>query len=82
MGNAEHKLLWPQDAYIERSDNLGRVAVLWDSEGDRCWSFPIEWSDEQIMAALAFANHAYSAGVKFGSAQKSSEIRKALGVEQ
>lgn len=70
-----------EDCRIERTENIvGPVAELYDSEGDKVWTFPDSFTDEQIMAALAFANHSFKVGVSIGNDRKAEEIRRALGV--
>jgi len=70
-----------EDCSVERAENIeGPVAELYDSEGDKVWTFPGSITDEQIMAALAFANHAFKVGISIGSDRKAEEIRRALGV--
>ncbi|WP_270792906.1 MULTISPECIES: hypothetical protein [unclassified Aeromonas] len=70
-----------EDCRIERAENIvGPVAELYDSEGDKVWTFPDSFTDEQIMAALAFANHAFKVGISIGRDRKAEEIRRALGV--
>lgn len=69
------------DCHIERTDNMkGPVAELHDCEGDKVWTFPASFTDEQIMAALAFANYTYRVGISVGSERKAEEIRSVLGV--
>lgn len=69
------------DCAIKRESGLqGPVATLYDSEWEKVWTFPDSFTDEQIMAALAFANHAYKVGIDIGSERKAQQIRSALGV--
>jgi hypothetical protein len=42
------------------------------------WRFPPGTSDETIIAAFAFADHAFEAGQRAGRANKAHEIRRAL----
>lgn len=70
-----------EDCRVERTENItGPVADLYDCEGDKVWTFPDSFTDEQIMAALAFANHAYKLGVGIGANRKAEEIRSVLGI--
>ena len=53
-----------EDCRVERAEKIGGpVAELYDSEGDKVWTFPDSFTDEQIMASLAFANHAFKVGI-------------------
>lgn len=71
----------PQDCYIEREHKDYKAsAVLMDCDGEVVRVFDENWTDEQIFAALAFANHAYDKGVTLGQWKKASEIRKALDI--
>ncbi|EGI7654928.1 hypothetical protein T6R82_003476 [Salmonella enterica subsp. enterica serovar Montevideo] len=72
---------YEEECSVERTENIvGPVAELYDCDGDKVWTFPDSFTDEQIMAALAFANHAYKVGISIGSDRKAEEIRRALGV--
>ncbi len=51
---------------------------LLDEEGNELWRFPSGTTKEQILEALAFANHAYRCGFEAGENSKISEIEKAL----
>lgn len=55
-------------------------AVLFTRDGDQLWSVPDTWTDEQIWAALQFANRAYAMGYRSGVHHKMLEIRQALGI--
>lgn len=69
------------DCWIERTENIsGPVAILYEGDGDKVWEFPDSFTDEQIMAALAFANHTFNFGVGIGSHRKAREIRSALEI--
>jgi hypothetical protein len=73
------KYRYKEDCHVERTENnTGQVAELYDSEGDMVWSFPANFTDEQIMDALEFANHAYKFGVGIGYERKAEEIRRIL----
>lgn len=70
-----------EDCRVERAEKIGEpVAELYDSEGDKVWTFPDSFTDEQIMASLAFANHAFKVGISIGIDRKAEEIRRVLGV--
>lgn len=69
------------DCSVERTESIeGAVAELYDSDGDKVWTFPASFTDGQIMAALAFANHTYKRGISVGVERKAAEIRSVLGV--
>ncbi len=75
-------LLDSRSAVIEHNNYLGgqKRPVLCDNKDHEVWTFPSGWSNEQIMTALEFANHAYGKGVKEGMRRKQEEIKKVLGV--
>jgi hypothetical protein len=65
--------------------HLGRTTGAWasfatltDEEGNELWQFPATWSDEQILAALEFANSAYRRGIEYGQRIKAEQVRRAL----
>lgn len=74
---------YEEECSVERTENIvGRpVAELYDCDGDKVWTFPDSFTDEQIMAALAFANHTYRVGINVGVERKAEEIRSVLGVK-
>lgn len=75
--------LHPNDAIIDRDTDPDRAFVdLLDEEGTRLYPFPRDWTDEQIMHALSFANIAYLKGMKHGQEAKAREIRKALDIKE
>jgi len=55
-------------------------AVLMDCDGDVVHRFDEDWTDDQIFAALAFANKAYATGIEVGRMEKAYQIRAALNV--
>jgi hypothetical protein len=71
--------LCPVDAWIDR-DVIGRpdIAQLRDNDGGICFDFPKDWTDEQIMKALAFANKTYEVGVRMGKREKARQMRLIL----
>jgi hypothetical protein len=70
-----------EDCHVERAEKKGcPVAELYDCEGEKVWDFPGSFTDEQIMVALAFANHTFKAGINIGVERKAEEIRRVLGV--
>lgn len=75
-------LLDSRNAVIEHNNYLGgqKRPVLCDKKDHEIWTFPVGWTQEQIMVALEFANHAYDKGVKVGMKRKQEEIKKVLGV--
>lgn len=64
-------------AFIDRSD--GR-AQLFNCDGDRLFVFPASMTDDQIYKALDFANKAHDLGFDRGKAEKTYELRQALGI--
>lgn len=75
-------LLDSRNAVIEHDNFLGgqKRPVLCDKKDNEIWTFPSGWSNEQIMVALEFANHAYDKGVNEGMRRKQEQIKKVLGV--
>jgi hypothetical protein len=53
-------------------------AVLMDCDGERIFSVPESWTDDQIWNCLAIANRAYWNGFQYGGRDKAHEITKAL----
>jgi hypothetical protein len=68
--------LCPVDAWIDRTP-LGctGIAQLRDNDGSIYFYFPEDWTDDQIMKALAFANKAYEVGVRAGKREKARQMR-------
>lgn len=72
------------DKYLSRNDctvvrdheDYPASVVLIDCDGEVVRVFDEDWTDDQIFAALAFANDAYAAGVKLGEWRKAQEICK------
>jgi len=67
-----------EDASIVRSAEL---TTLYDADGNNIWQFPPEWSNEQIMHAVALANSAYESGYEIGKVTKARQIREALNID-
>lgn len=75
------KYRYREDCLIERNDvRWPASAVLFDCDGNRVHRFDEDWTDDQIWAALEFANSAYAHGLTVGAVNKAYEIRKVLGV--
>ncbi len=72
------------DCFIERREDAlqGKVADLFTADGDKLWTFPGDMSDQMIMSAVAFGNHAYAKDVQQGEAAKVYEIKACLGISQ
>ena len=71
----------PSDCWIRRDDpERPDRAVLMDCDGYVVHDFPADWTDDQVMAALAFANKAYQVGYECGGSMKARDIRRALEV--
>lgn len=70
-----------RDALIDRGDhqNYPASAVLRDYDGRFFFRFDEDWTDDQIFAALDFANQAYREGHGAGQRDKAYEIRRAIG---
>jgi hypothetical protein len=70
-----------EDCFIERNDpRYPASAVLYDCDGDVVRRFDEDWTDNQISAALEFANHAYHVGFNNGKSEKAREIKSSLGI--
>lgn len=76
------KFLDESDAIIDRPPEGRPIVNLFDEDGF-VFSFPGDWTDEQVKVALRFANHSYDRGIRVGNRRKAQEIRAALeiGVE-
>lgn len=75
-------LLDSRSAVIDHDNFFGgqKRPVLCDNKDREIWMFPSDWSSEQIMVALEFANNAYDKGVTEGMRRKQEQIKKVLGV--
>lgn len=67
----------PDRATIRR-DHDDEGPSLFDFDNQRAWTFPKGWTDDQIKAALQFAEASYLAGVTEGEQRKTQEIEQAL----
>lgn len=65
------------DIHIERTEN---AVTVYDSEGDEIKTLDPQWTDEQIMQMLIFANVAYTKGIRTGQYRKQCEVAKVLGL--
>ena len=74
------QLCHKNDAFIDRPEN-GAV-TLSDEEGNVLWTFPLSWSDADILHALAFANKAFECGRQAGRLEVQHAMRVALGVNK
>lgn len=76
------KLCHQQDAEIINDDRemTKGERMLYDCDGALLFVFPSDWSDDQVMKALDFANDAFEKGRIYGRAEKGTEIRRALGI--
>lgn len=69
------------DAVIERDDkDYPNSAVLYDEEWNFLFRFNDEWTDEQILTALDFANKAHAHGYNRGKADTQNTIKLAIGL--
>lgn len=76
--------LHPADAWIDREGsgiNTG-MAILRDEEGAEMGRFPGGWTDDQIKAALTFANRFYAKGIEMGKWYKTHEIKQVLDIKE
>jgi hypothetical protein len=76
------KYCHPKDAKIveDERENTKGEKLLYSCDGDLLFAFPNDWTDEQVMKALDFANEAFGVGRRLGRLDKAYEIRKALGM--
>jgi hypothetical protein len=44
------------------------------------FAFPSDWTSDQVMKALDFANEAFERGIRYGRSDKAYEVRRALGI--
>ena len=73
------RLAHRDDCGIERNDpNYPASAVLYDCDGMMIRRFDEDWTDEQIWAALEFANRAYQQGYATGEQVRAAAIRKLI----
>ena len=73
--------LRPVDAWIDRepiASHQPDVVQLRDNDGAIYFDFPKDWTDGQIMKALAFANKAYGVGFQSGKREKARQMRLIL----
>jgi len=77
QGKMKEKLYYEPDMHIERD---GSSVKVYDSEGDQILSLDSNWTDDQIMHMLKFANSAYSMGIKRGQYKKQCEVASVLGL--
>lgn len=54
---------------------------LYDCEGTNFFSFPVSFTDEQIIVTVMFANKAYDSGYHYGRLVKIDEIKKVLCIK-
>lgn len=66
----------PDEREMTKGDKM-----LYDCE-NLLFAFPLaeNWTDDQIMRALDFANETFERGMRFGRSDKAAEIRKAIGI--
>jgi len=76
------KFCHPQDAIVEDDDRemTKGEKLLRDCDRDILFAFPSEWTTDQVMKALDFANEAFEKGIRYGRSDKAYEVRKALGM--
>ena len=71
------------DVRIDRDNpNFPASAVLLDADGELLNRFDEDWTDDQILAALDFANRTYNTAFNAGLRSKAAEIRIALNVAE
>lgn len=64
-----------EDIQIVRRDL--HIDVL-DGDGEHLYSLPLSFTDNQVRAAVNFANKAYDRGYSYGRFRKAAELRAAL----
>lgn len=71
----------PNDVVINRyHEEFYDSAVLEDPTGDVKYVFDSDWTDEQIMMAVDFANDTYELGQRHGKLQLKRDIRNLLAM--
>ena len=63
-------------------ENSGQVTLRDGFNGNKLFTVPSLWTDEQIWECLRIANIAYSDGYKSGEQSKAKEITTALFLEE
>lgn len=69
------------DCEIVRPDGCS-AELIEIEDGSVVNRFPSGWTDEQIWHALAFANLAFRAGVRYGKGVRSAEIRRLINADE
>lgn len=65
-----------EDIHIERNE----WAEVWDCDGDKVCSFPLDFTDKQIKHSIGLINKFYVKGLDVGQDQKARQIRDVLGL--
>lgn len=72
-----------QDYYaIAHHDRFAPHITVHDSDGDRLFSLPADWSAAQINAAISAYRQGYEHGEKWGVAKAKRAMREALGIDR
>lgn len=71
-------LVHPDDVCIDRDTSTDMVIVR-DEESEIVFSLPADFTDEQVAAAVQFANYAHSLGVATGRLEIAREVRDLIG---
>ena len=72
----------PDDCEVQRNQtDYPDRAVLINCDGDVIFNVPENWTDEQIISALRFANTTHHKGYEIGRMEKAQEIRKAINCD-
>ena len=73
------EIVRPDSTYDIRLD--GHVVVM-NCDGERVFTVPESWTDEQVWECIRIANYAHSQGFESGMRSKAREIRKTLYLDK
>lgn len=65
-----------EDLSIERKDGY---ASVYESECNKVFDFPIDWTDAMIYTAFRLADFAYACGILDGRIEFETKVREAAG---
>lgn len=72
-----------EDYYaIAHNDGFAPHVTVHDSEGDRLFPLPADWSAVQVNAAISAYRQGYDHGEKWGVAKAKRAVREALGIDR